>query len=77
MVISAPEVLANNKITYWYSKFLLQWREKLSLQSKSTTDNDHRIASVKIPFTLQIAASACHISTQKGKKLPTEMGLFS
>lgn len=52
MIISEPEAIVCNKIIYRYPKLLLKWREKFSLQSKSTTDNDHRIASVKIPFTL-------------------------
>lgn len=51
MIVSAPETLANNKVIYRYPKLLLKWREKLNLQSKSTTNNDHRIASVKILFT--------------------------
>lgn len=76
MVISAPETLVNNKIIYRYPKLLLKWREKLNLQSKSTTNNDHRIASVKILFTLYIAASACQIGAQKGMKIPAEIALF-
>lgn len=73
MVVSAPETLANNKVIYRYPKLLLKWREKLNLQSKSTTNNDHRIASVKILFTLYIA---CQIGARKGMKIPAEIALF-
>lgn len=50
MIISEPEALASNKIIYRYPKLLLKEREKFSLQSKSTTDNDHKIALGKIQF---------------------------
>lgn len=73
MVVSAPETLANNKVIYRNPKLLLKWREKLNLQSKSTTNNDHRIASVKILFTLYIA---CQIGALKGMKIPAEIALF-
>lgn len=52
IIILEPEVLANNKIMYWYPKLLLQWREKWSPQSKSAAGNDHSIASVKMLLTL-------------------------